>query len=66
MEAKDDRKEDTAIRSRAKYRKGTVYRDVRQTELFLCIGSEGSYYKVAYPCSDGYAYIAKDQLQKRD
>ena len=63
MEAKGDRKEDTAIRSKAKYKKGTVYRDVKQAELFLHLGSEGSYFKVAYPCKDGYAYIAKDQLQ---
>ena len=63
MEAKGDRKEDTAIRSKAKYKKGTVYRDVKQAELFLHLGSEGSYFKVAYPCKDGYAYIAKDQLE---
>ena len=65
MEAKGDRKEDMAIRSEAKYKKGTVYRNVGQVELFLVIIAENSYYKVAYPCSEGYAYIAKDQLQKR-
>ncbi|MBQ6292683.1 MAG: SH3 domain-containing protein [Lachnospiraceae bacterium] len=65
MEAKGERKEDMAIRSKAQYKKGTVYRNVKQVELFLVIGSEGSYYKVSYPCEAGYAYIAKDQLQKR-
>ena len=65
MEAKGDRKEDMAIRSEPKYKKGTVYRDVKQVELFLHLSSEGSYYKVAYPCKEGYAYIAKDQLKER-
>ena len=65
MEAKGDRKEDMAIRSEAKYKKGTVYRNVGQVELFLVIIAENSYYKVAYPCSEGYAYIAKDQLKER-
>ena len=59
-----DRKNDMAIRSQGKYKKGTVYRDVRQGELFLVLGSDSnSYYKVAYPCKEGYAYIAKDQLR---
>ena len=65
MEAKCDYKIDRAIRSQAKYKKGTVYRNVEVAELFLHLGSENSYYKVAYPCEAGYAYIAKDQLRKR-
>ena len=58
-----DRKTDMAIRSEAKYRKGKVYRDIIQAELFLDIGSKDSYEKIAYPCKDGYAYIAKDQFR---
>ena len=56
-------KTDMAIRSEAKYKKGTVYRKIKQAELFLDIGSKDSYEKVAYPCADGYAYIAKDQFE---
>ena len=64
-EARGDYKEDRAIRSKAQYKKGTVYRNVESGELFLSFGSENSYYKVAYPCEAGYAYIAIDQMQKR-
>ncbi|MBQ5953333.1 MAG: InlB B-repeat-containing protein [Lachnospiraceae bacterium] len=67
MEARGDRKEDMAIRSKPQYKKGTVYRKVEQTELILVFGTREneSYYWVAYPCSDGFAYVAKDQMQKR-
>ena len=62
VEARIDYKVDRTIRSKPKNKKGTAYRNIEPLEVFLVIGEDGSYYKVAYPCEKGYAYINKAQL----